>query len=66
MSKTRIRLSREAVKELKELLSLDNDSLRQHSIGRLIREDFKARGWLKGKPRGRPGDNTKRNWDESY
>jgi len=54
MPKSRIRLTLKTIRELKELLSLGDDSLRRHSIGKLIRENFKNRGWLKNKPRGKP------------
>jgi len=54
MVKNRVRLNLGTIRELKELLSLGDESLRRHSVGKLIREDFKARGWLKNRPRGKP------------
>jgi hypothetical protein len=56
----RLRVSSKTLEELILLLGLNNDNLRKHSVGKLIREDFKHRGWLKGKVRGKPGDPNQR------
>ena len=50
----RVRLSPRTFIDLDRLLSLDDQNLAQHKAGKLIRNDFKRRGWLKGGRRGKP------------
>ena len=48
-------MSQKSLEELTRLLDLDDNNLARHSVGRLIRDNFRLRGWLKGKARGKPG-----------
>jgi len=51
-------MSQKSIEELTRLLDLDDANLARHSAGRLIRDNFRLRGWLKGKARGKPGFKT--------
>jgi len=54
-SPKRRRMSDGAFKELGILLDLDDRNFRRSRAGRLIRDNFRRRDWLKGKRRGKPG-----------
>ena len=54
----RLRMSEKSIAELTHLLDLDDVNLARHKAGKLIRDNFRLRGWLKGKARGKPGFKT--------
>ena len=50
----RLRMSQKSLKELTLLLDLDDVNLARHQAGRLIRANFRLRGWLRNRARGKP------------
>ena len=49
-----IKWSKEEESRLTDLLNLDDNRLRRHKMGKMIRDNFELRGWLKAQPRGNP------------
>ena len=58
-----LRLKAETIEELTKLLQLDDLRLRKHSAGKLIRDSFRLRGWLKNGKRGKPFKGNERSND---
>ncbi len=57
-----LKWSKEEELKLNDLLNLNDNSLRRHKVGKLIRDNFRLRDWLKAQARGKPGFKVK---DES-
>lgn len=51
-SALRVKTTAEGLREIVRLLDLDDANFCRHTVGKLIRDNFRRRGWLKGKPRG--------------
>jgi hypothetical protein len=54
-SASQFKMSVKAFDELKKLLDLEDRKLYRNRTGRLIRDNFRRRGWLKGRARGKAG-----------
>lgn len=52
----RVRISPKTIEELQKLLDLGDRDLRRHKVGKMVRDNFRLRGWLKNKARGKPGN----------
>jgi len=50
----RLRTSKQIELGIDMLLGLSDKNFRRHRIGKMIRDNFRDRGWLKGRGRGNP------------
>jgi len=54
-SRLRVKIGKKTVADIERLLDLGDKQFCENRVGKLIRDNFRRRGWLKGKVRGKPG-----------
>jgi hypothetical protein len=62
MLQNRVKFTEEEKKKVESLLELDDSNFCRHEVGKRIRENFKARGWLRNRERGNPSKGFKKGW----